>query len=145
MPAKLDVMRRPLFVRKIRFRVFQKRVQLKTYVAVVAAGLLPNGQEQPLRAADEQIGQVPGNVVVRGAVLDFGFDFAVQQAGLDQVGNDDRVRGGAGDAERPVALHEFRVDGVEPDLGTGGYKRFDGFHFWASIVQRVFFALRSIA
>ena len=46
----------------------------------------------------------------------------VEPAGLDQVGDDDRVGGGAGGAFLPVLGHLLGVHGVEPQLGAARHE-----------------------
>jgi hypothetical protein len=113
------------------FTVLQQRIEFEADVTIVSAGLLPDGQEDVLSLLDEAIGHGPGD---GGVVVTFGSeggDFTVETAGLEQVGDDDGIAGSAGGSEGAVAGDELRVDGIEPEFGSGGDKRAkSGRHGW---------------
>ncbi len=118
--AQGDIPFDPLGVRDGGMDVFKERVKLEADVAVVALGLLPDGVEHFLGVVDEMVGHLPGDV---GVILPFADqlgDVVIEAAGLDQVRDDDRVARRAACAQRPVGLHQLRVDRIEPDLSTGG-------------------------
>ena len=123
--AQFDVAAHALGVRRPGLRIFQQRIQLEADVAVVAGGRLPDGQEDLLGLVDQFVGHLPGDRGVvrlrRASTVELG----VEAAGLDQVGQDDRIGGGPGGPPGPVADHQVRIDRIEPELGSASDQGFE--------------------
>ena len=113
---------------QIELGVLQKRIHLETHIAVVAAGLLPDGQEDVLGMADQLVGQFPGDLLVAPALLHEAIDQVVAPSAGDKIGDDDRVRGGAGGPRGEIPLHQVRVDRIEPEFRTRCQEGLDGIH-----------------
>ena len=105
---------RSLFERERLVYVFQQWIQLEAYVAVVAPGLLPHRKKHLLRLADQLVGRLPGDLLVRESLLQQLFQVAVEAPGLDQARNDDRVRGSTAGAQGEILGNQVRIDGIEP-------------------------------
>ena len=82
--------------------------------------MLPDGQKDILGGADQVIGQLPGDLLVRQALVDRVVDEVVILPAGNKVGHDDGIGGGPGGADGPVAPHQVGIDRVEPELGAGG-------------------------
>ena len=91
-----------LRTREVHVGVLQERIHFKTDVAVVATGLLPDGQKDLLGGANEVIGQLPGDLLVRQAIVDRADDEVVIPPAGNKVGHDDGIGGGPGGADGPV-------------------------------------------
>src|SRR5882762_530357 len=85
-------------------------------VAVVAFGRFPGRLEHGLGVLHELVGDRPGDCLVVELLGEELFQAIVEAAGLDQVGNDDRVGRGPGSAVGPVALDFVGIDRIEPKL-----------------------------
>src|SRR5439155_5473282 len=100
-------------MRNVALRVFQQRIKLEADIAVVTLSLLPNGQKDRLGLTNELVGKLPGDFVIAEALVEKLLELLVEATGADQVGNDDRIAGGACRAGRAVLAHEVRVDRIE--------------------------------
>ena len=72
-------------------RIFQQRVELETDVAVVAECVAVHGGEDTLGVAHELVRHGPRDGLVVEALFEEFLQIIVEAAGLDQVGDDDRV------------------------------------------------------
>ncbi len=96
---QLDVLGDALLVRRSGLRIFQQRIQLEAHVAVVAARFVPRRQENLLGIADQTVGQLPGDLRIVQALLDQLIQPLIEAAGLDEVADDDGIRGRTGGAD----------------------------------------------
>ena len=76
LPPQPHILADPLRMRQVQLRVFQQRIDLEAHVAVVAAGLLPDGQEDLLGVADQRVGHLPGDLAVVEALPHKSLDLA---------------------------------------------------------------------
>jgi hypothetical protein len=104
---------------QITFRVFEERIELEADVAIVAVGLAPDRLEDLLGLAHEHVGQLPGDIAVGEAGTQMLLERLIEAAGLDEVGDDDRIGGRARGAPGAILTHEVRVDRIEPEFGSG--------------------------
>ena len=111
---------------QVQLRVLQQRIDLETDVAVVAAGLLPDGQEDLLGVADQLVGHLPGDLAVVEPLPHQPLDVRVEPSGGHQIGHDDRVGRCAGGARGSIRADQVGVDRVEPEFRAGGQQGFDG-------------------
>ena len=121
--AQLDVAGHALGVRRTELGIFQQRIELEAHVAVVAVRLFPDRTKHGLRLAHQLVGHPPGDLLVGQLLLDQLLHVVVEAAGLDQVGDDDRIRGGAGGPQGPILGDQLGIDRIEPDLGATGNQR----------------------
>ena len=97
--SQLDVLFRLVGDRQRAGRVFEQRIELEADVPVVPFRRLVDRQKDVLRLPHEKIGHLPGGrIVIETARHEIG-QLPVEAAGLDQVGDDDRIGRGAGGAE----------------------------------------------
>ena len=73
-----------------------------------------------LRVGDELVVELPRDGRVVQAGVDQLRDALVESAGLDDVGDDDRVGRRSRDAPGALRFNQRRVDRVEPDFRAGG-------------------------
>ena len=67
--AELDVLARPLGDRDVELRIFEQRIELETDVTIISPGAFPDRKEDLLGVAHELVGELPGDVVIRQALL----------------------------------------------------------------------------
>ena len=89
-------------MRRPRLRILEQRFELVAYVAVVATSLFPDRQKHFLRAFDQFVGQAPGDLLIVDAIADQVLELLVEAAGLDEIGNDNRIRRRAGSSQAAV-------------------------------------------
>ncbi len=122
--AQLDIPLDPLGLRR-RVGVFQQRIKLEAHIAVVALGFAIHRQKDRLRLPHQLVGHLPSDLLVAELLGNEFVEIAIESPRLDQVGNDDRIRGRARGAQRMVAGHQFRVDRIEPKFRPTGDQRFE--------------------
>ena len=118
--AQLDVLPRTLGDGQITVRIFKQRIQFEADIAVIATRLLPNGQKNFLGLAHEHIGKAPGDILIAEPFAHQAVEVLVEATAFDEIGDDDRVGGGAGGAQGAVAFDEVGIDRIEPQLGARG-------------------------
>ena len=99
-------------------RIFEQGIQLKADVAVVALRGFMNRAENLLRLPHQQVGQLPGDLLIPQTPRHQRRQFLIKAAGLDNVGDDDGVGSSAGGAALTIDAQEIRINGIEPESGS---------------------------
>ena len=120
MLAQFDVFPDALIKGRGERRIFQQRVQFEADVAVIAMRPFPDRQKHVLGLPDQIIRHFPGDRGIVHAFVDQTSHVLIEAARFQDIRDDDRVGGGAGRAQNPVSLHQLRIDGIQPELGSGG-------------------------
>jgi len=118
--AELDIELGAFRLGDIKLRILDQGVQFEADVAIVALGGFPGRKEYVLCPFHQPVGHGPGDVFVLKAVAHESSQIVVEPPGFNQIGNDDRIGSRSGDAPLTVAGDFIRVDGIEPNFGSGG-------------------------